>query len=282
MARAYGQIMSAIWNDPQFRALRECEQRAYLMLVTQATISSAGVLALTVGRWSSYAADSTSDALWDALSGLAGKRFVVIDRSAEELLVRKFVKWDGGHTNEKRRLAITAAANAVVSPELRAVLAVELDALHVPHALSDAASDRASHDLSDKASDTPRVVVTESESGTTTQKPQPGTLEPAAQATAQKRGTRLPEHWTPSPETGQWTLQHLDSRTAARELEKFRNYWLAKTGRDATKLDWDRTWRNWILNTQDRASPTPAATTDGRVTAGLALAQRLAQQENTP
>jgi hypothetical protein len=159
MARAYGQIMSAIWNDPAFRALSGEEQRVYLMLITQATISSCGVLALTVGRWATYARDTTSDGLRDALSGLAGMAFLVVDEDTEEVLVRKFVKWDNGYTNDKRRPAISAAAGVVVSQQIRATLAVELDALGVPHSLSDGLS----HGLSDRHPDSPRVVVTKGE-----------------------------------------------------------------------------------------------------------------------
>lgn len=36
------------------------------------------------------------------------------------------------------------------------------------------------------------------------------------------------------------------------ETEKFINYWIAKAGKDATKLDWGRTWKNWILNSNGR------------------------------
>jgi hypothetical protein len=32
------------------------------------------------------------------------------------------------------------------------------------------------------------------------------------------------------------------------ELEKFTNYWGAKAGASATKLDWDLTWNSWCLN----------------------------------
>jgi hypothetical protein len=30
------------------------------------------------------------------------------------------------------------------------------------------------------------------------------------------------------------------------EHVKFVDYWIAKSGKDAVKLDWDATWRNWI------------------------------------
>jgi hypothetical protein len=158
--------VSAIWNDPDFRVLESREQWAYLMLSTQGDISSAGLLALTLRRWAKYAADMTSDALWDAISGLAERRFLVVDEDTEELLVRSFVKWDNGFNNEKRRPAITAAANVVVSPQIRGILADELDSLSVPHSLRDSPSDR--------AWDSPRVVVT---LGDHKPIPQPSTLE---------------------------------------------------------------------------------------------------------
>ena len=104
-----------------------------------------------------------------------------------------------------------------------------------------------------------------------------------AEHAAQKRGTRLPESWRPSDEARAWTLQRLTAADAAVELEKFRNHWLAKTGRDATKLDWDRTWRNWVLNSRPangRASP-KASTADTRALDAHALAARLRSEETT-
>jgi len=99
-----------------------------------------------------------------------------------------------------------------------------------------------------------------------------------------KRGTRLKPDWKPSDEARAWTLERIDQATAAAELEKFRNYWLAKSGKDATKVDWDATWRNWVLNGHAaRASPNGRSTTDDRVAQGRALAADLrAREKNTP
>lgn len=33
--------------------------------------------------------------------------------------------------------------------------------------------------------------------------------------------------------------------------ERFVNHWRAKSGKDATKLDWPATWRNWLLRDQE-------------------------------
>jgi hypothetical protein len=247
MARSYGQIMSAIWNDPEFRAIDGAAQRVYLMLVTQSEITSAGTIALTVKRWSQYASDTPSDALSDALSRLEVGRFVVIDWENEELLVRSFVKWDGGANNEKRRPAIKAAANAVVSPKIRAVLKTELDKLHVPHDIADSPSD--SHP------DSPRVVVTEVG---TTHNPQPTTQIHNPGAVAQqapsptRRATRISATWAPEASDITWArAEGFSDDVAKRETFKFVNYWMAKSGKDATKLDWSRTWQNWMLKLTD-------------------------------
>ncbi|HMQ36490.1 MAG TPA: DnaT-like ssDNA-binding domain-containing protein [Micropruina sp.] len=82
-----------------------------------------------------------------------------------------------------------------------------------------------------------------------------------------KRGTRLDPDWQPDR-----TDANLRSEAGhptdwlSRELERFRDYWKAKTGKDATKIDWNATWRNWIRNAEDRQPPTPRARTAGSIT----------------
>jgi len=71
-----------------------------------------------------------------------------------------------------------------------------------------------------------------------------------------KRATRLPDGWKPS---------RLDRSTAAgkvaaqrgtewmqRTFESFENYWRAASGRGAAKLDWQRTWANWVTAQDQR------------------------------
>lgn len=65
---------------------------------------------------------------------------------------------------------------------------------------------------------------------------------------ARKRASRLPEGWKLSEADRAYAVsQGLPSAHVERTAEKFRNYWLAKSGRDATKTDWHRTWCNWVL-----------------------------------
>jgi uncharacterized protein YdaU (DUF1376 family) len=73
-------------------------------------------------------------------------------------------------------------------------------------------------------------------------------------------GTRLPEDWVLPREWGEWAVSQGWAVAAIREeAERFRDYWISKSGRDATKVDWLATWRNWM-----RGSKSPKAMNGGR------------------
>lgn len=152
MAREYARIMTAIWRNPEFRALSETQQRGYLFLVTQPDISAAGVLALRVRRWADMASSSSPDSLAQVLKELEAGRFIVVDWDVEELLIRSFIRWDGGFNNPKRRPVIVRDAEAVESARVRRALAAEFERCRLPplalDALPDSPSGRASHDES--------------------------------------------------------------------------------------------------------------------------------------
>lgn len=133
MARHYANIATAIWRpEDDFGDLTITAQWAYLMLVTQSDISAAGVLSLNVKRWVGRAKDGTRDAIVGAIQELQAAGKVVYDTDTEELLIRTFVKWDGGYSNRKRRPVILRAAGEVESLALRQVLAREFAKLELP------------------------------------------------------------------------------------------------------------------------------------------------------
>lgn len=49
-----------------------------------------------------------------------------------------------------------------------------------------------------------------------------------------------------------WARANVPNVDGRRETEKFRNYWRAKAGREAVKLDWIATWKNWMLTAAER------------------------------
>lgn len=276
MARSYANILTAIWRDEDFRALSVDEQHAYLMLATQPDISAAGALSLNLVRWASRTKGLTPERLRAAIDGLEAHRFVVVDYDTEELLVRSFVRWDGGYTNSKRRFSIRDAAGQIESVALRRVLAAEFARLELPaewvplspqvdspsiaHTENEDGLSGNQEWATPKNSDIRRVVVTKDLVGTTsTLTPQTSTLVPSrsaeAPASGRRRGTRLPDDFAVTDEMKTWFAENCRGVDGGRETEKFRNYWLAKSGKDATKIDWPATWRNWMLNAAERAGP---------------------------
>lgn len=88
-------------------------------------------------------------------------------------------------------------------------------------------------------------------------------------AKVRSKGSRLSPGWSPSEADRQYAEgRGFGSAHVAQIGEKFRNYWTAKAGRDAAKLDWPATWRNWVLTEAERSGVQPAnlftETTDGR------------------
>jgi len=127
MARDHGRILSAIWSDRDFLALGQEEQRFYMFLLSQPNLNQAGVLPVTVRRWSFAAADLSAAGVERLLAELDRERFVVWDQDTEELLIRTFVRNDKVYRQPKVMLAMVADAAEIVSSRLRMTLLAELD-----------------------------------------------------------------------------------------------------------------------------------------------------------
>ncbi|WP_455466929.1 hypothetical protein [Bartonella sp. B39] len=63
------------------------------------------------------------------------------------------------------------------------------------------------------------------------------------------RGCRLPADFEPDYDFA--IAEGLPPERVKVEIAKFRDYWTAKSGKDATKRDWPATWRNWVRNSKD-------------------------------
>ena len=66
------------------------------------------------------------------------------------------------------------------------------------------------------------------------------------QGKARPRGARISRDWTPSEALLAYVLEKAPSVDALDEAETFLNYWLAASGKNAIKRDWDATFRNWV------------------------------------
>ena len=96
-----------------------------------------------------------------------------------------------------------------------------------------------------------------------------------------RRGTRLQEDFQVTPDMRLWASHKAPHADIGIETEKFINFWVAKTGRDATKLDWVATWRNWMLNARPTQPGQQRMDHSSRgIAKGMALLQAYdAQQE---
>jgi hypothetical protein len=127
MARGHGRILTPIWEDADFLALTQEQQRLYLFLISQPNLNHAGLLPLTLRRWARKACGLTSAELEKHLTALADARFIVIDEDTEELLIRSFVRNDGVWRMPKVMGAMVSGAMEISSTALRAALLAEMD-----------------------------------------------------------------------------------------------------------------------------------------------------------
>lgn len=64
------------------------------------------------------------------------------------------------------------------------------------------------------------------------------------------KGQRLPTDW--QADISAAILEGLSEEQARWQEKKFRDYWQAKSGKEALKLDWQATWRNWFRREIER------------------------------
>ena len=97
---------------------------------------------------------------------------------------------------------------------------------------------------------------------------------------ATPRGTRIPAEFTVTDAMVTWARENAPNVNGRLETDQFRDYWSAKSGKDATKLDWAATWRTWMRKAEQDAGrrrphlsavPNRVPTTTARVAAIEAL-----------
>ena len=341
----YGKIYKRIWGDRDFKALPAEQQLQYFKLLSQTDISQAGVITLATTRWAGQTADTSTDDIEQAIAGLEATRFVVVDRSTQEVLVRSYIRNDLGWRSPKTLRGIEFAIDRVLSPMLRGAIADELARIDTS-GLSEKVSEtygRSTRECveeelkklcsehffqapdtpsgeklstGDTPSDTPSDGVstlrnrqTDSNSNSNTNSntnsnsntpslrsggPGGGLADDSPpepvdnrmptvvdMPTKMKRGTRLPDTWRPTHCEANSTVEAghpvdwLDAQLAG-----FCDYWHAKAGAQATKLDWDATWRNWLRRASDQPSqhrPQPSNQPDWHALAARAQARDIAE-----
>lgn len=82
--------------------------------------------------------------------------------------------------------------------------------------------------------------------------PEPEKKKEEPNGSSKKRASRLSEDWRLPKDWGDWALaEGLSEVCVRREADKFRDYWVSASGRNASKADWQATWRNWVRKAID-------------------------------
>ncbi|MEM7684438.1 MAG: DUF1376 domain-containing protein [Pseudomonadota bacterium] len=96
-------------------------------------------------------------------------------------------------------------------------------------------------------------------------KPQPEPPLKRGAASQRQTATRLPRDWELPEEWLNWAMaEGLPNEMIVWDAKKFRDHWIAKSGRDALKQDWFATWRNWCRRSLDHNQSQKATKDDGR------------------
>lgn len=128
MARRHGQILTSIWEDSDFLALTDQQQRTYLFLISQPNLTHAGLLPITLRRWAGKARGLTEFDLHQAMDELARCGQVVIDHADEEVFVCGYFRHAGIGGQPRVVAAAYDAITQSASFVLRATASIELSA----------------------------------------------------------------------------------------------------------------------------------------------------------
>ncbi|MFE3059095.1 hypothetical protein [Nocardia sp. NPDC059239] len=129
MPRDHTDLLRKLWNRKRFRALPRSAQALYVQLLTEATLTAAGVLPLMVDKWAAACDDTTVADIQADLKALHAAGFVIVDDQTFEVLLRWYLDLAGLTRHPNHLKGALRAADAIASPVLRKAFGIDLLAL---------------------------------------------------------------------------------------------------------------------------------------------------------
>jgi hypothetical protein len=288
MAREHARVKLSIWEDDDHRDLSLAAQHLYYVLMIHPKLDYAGVTDWRPSKLVGFTRGWTVEDIEIAAKELSDQRYIVIDESTEEVLIRSFIRNDELLGSPNMAVAVRKAHAAISSILLRGVIVHELVRLHADRPamkgwseLSDLLSKRSidpstapSFNPSVRASGTPsdspsasppfqesNPSVSPSVGPSPTTAPAPAPNSPPSVGRAQKRRAQIRDDWKPTEADIAWQRQEGITDTAARrELPRFIDHW---RGKGEPRADWSATWRNWLRRAGEftpngRGQPAPS------------------------
>jgi len=297
MPRDRANIRTNIWADTNWRALSKGAQHLYLLLLSHPDLNYAGVCDWRPGRLARMTDGETVESVTRDANELERAAFIIRDDETEEICVRSFVKHDGLMKQPLLGVSMANAYGGVASPQIRKVIAWEVQKLNgrepdlaawqkpaVQTVLAEPAFDlttlRSRYQDADAPDElslgltpelTPGLTLSpdRSQAVPTTTATSTATEKPLSPAKAVDGGVLIPADWSPNQ-------RHRDKARSLRidvdhEAERFRNH----ATRTMRRLkNWNAGFTNWLRKKaefaqQQAATPTaaPRASTATTLTA---------------
>ena len=276
--RDFGRVFSSIWESTDFRGLTEDGRALVLYLLTCQHGTLAGTFRLPDG-YVSEDMQWSSERVAEGFADLARKGFATRCEVTKWVWVRKYLEWNPLENPNQRKSAERIAEKIPAECQWRQGFMRACGPLF--GVMYDEEEQRSSNPL-------PTLPKQGEGEGEGEGKPLGGASRadppPPAAAAAATRGSRLAADWALPRSWGEWAVSEFtgwkpdEVRT---EAAKFRDYWCSKSGKDATKLDWEATWRNWCRTANQRRPQAnqPASKADALMASNIAAAHRFLAKE---
>lgn len=126
MARDHARFQTSMHNDPDWRRLDPMAQHTYWMIATSPDLSYCGVIDYLPARWVGLSNGLTETKIKASVRTLERAKYVVVDRTTSELLVRSFIRHDKILARRNMGNACGRALGAVHSQVIRDAVLHEL------------------------------------------------------------------------------------------------------------------------------------------------------------
>lgn len=232
--RDYGVVSPRFWIGATGKALRgnAPAQVLALYLMTSPHANMIGVFHCPL----IYMAHETGlgmEGASKALQSLIEAEFCTYEESSETVFVHRMAAFQVGDqlsAQDKRCKGVEREWSNIPSAQLRqAFFAIYSVAFHLP-------------------GDGKKTSPLQAPSKTLASQEQEQEQEQVVAAPSAKSpaGTSLPRDWVLPAEWAAWARATRADLDPARVADEFRDYWVAKPGKDGRKADWEATWRNWV------------------------------------
>ncbi len=227
--REYGKVYSTFWSSSTTQSLSDDGRLLALYLMTCSHSTIAGVFRLPDG----YVAEDlgwSSERVHQGFAELFAKGFANRCPTTKWVWVVKHLEWNKPENPNQRKSA------AKIAQSVPQECGWKLDFMRV-------CGESLGLDQPEKIN--PSGTVVEPFLNQEQEQEQKDIGAPSAKS---PRATALPKDWELPGDWRDWAAEKrpdLDLETVA---DTFRDYWVAKAGKDGRKADWLATWRNWVRN----------------------------------